>query len=154
MKKVMKEKLQCPYTVDDLLTSSSFIRFCRDNTTRTDNQELKFLEEKNLMLPCIKVHRGFIEYVKFKDESEKWVLVPKQTLEDLKQQKPQDRDKRGAYLLTAEKDTEKYYGLGGLLANTITSLSKRPRKVLQMLSLKSVSIFVPTKITIWLLAQS
>lgn len=109
----MKNKMQCPYEVDDLLSLSKFVSFCKENTTKTDTLELRFLEEQKLLLPCIKVHRGYIEYVKLKDENDKWVFVPKHSLEELKKKKPQERDKRGAYFLTAENDAATYFGLGG-----------------------------------------
>lgn len=70
MSKILKRDLQPPFRQRDLLWTSNFIRYCRNYGIRTNERELEYFEKEQLLLPVVRVNRGWVPHKKiinFKD---------------------------------------------------------------------------------------
>jgi hypothetical protein len=56
------KQLQTPFLQPDLLTLSSFISYCRDNSVLTDKKELEYFDQERLLVPAARVLRGVVKY--------------------------------------------------------------------------------------------
>ena len=98
-----RAKLQPPFRQRDLRSLSDFIRYCRDRGVDTSEKQLEYYEKEGLLLPAVRINRGFVEYRKVLVEHEgklDWGFVSKARI-DRRKYKDIDR-------LT-------YYGYGSIV---------------------------------------
>ena len=97
-----KKQLQPPFRQKDLLDLSDFIRHCKDRGVDTSEKQLEYYEKEGLLLPAVRINRGFVEYKKVLVEHEgrlEWRFVFKCQLDKIEYK---------------EIDRHNYYGYGSI----------------------------------------
>lgn len=96
-------RLQTPFLQPDLVTVSSFISYCRDNSVLTDKAELEYFDKEQLLVPAVRVLMGVVRYRHILadfDGREEWRFVYLEDLGKFKYKK---------------LDPKTYYGRGALV---------------------------------------
>lgn len=78
--RIKKSGLQPPFRQQDLLTVSSFIRYCKERGIYTDENQLEYYERLGLLFPAIRVNPGIIKYKRVFanfDGKDEWRFTPK-----------------------------------------------------------------------------
>ncbi|MFH1407519.1 MAG: hypothetical protein ABIG91_00555 [Patescibacteria group bacterium] len=95
-------KFQVPFRQIDLVTESQFISYCKQIGITIDSVQLRFYEKEKILLPAIRVHRGYTKHRK--------VLIALNGKLEWRFINASDIDKFDC----KEVDPETYYMLGGV----------------------------------------
>lgn len=101
--------LQSPFRQQDLLTASGFVSFCEENDIETSEKSLNFFEREGLLLPTLRVDRGYVMFRKILADfegKEEWRFVPHDKLDEFKYK---------------ELAQETFYTLGGVWLKRLDS---------------------------------